>query len=585
MPNLTKIRIPKKKQITAVDLFCGAGGMSTGVLEAFSHLGIECGLTAINHWPIAVETHGLNHPKVRHICEDISNVNPRKLFQEGGVNVLVGGPSCVSHSAARGGRPLDCDQDRATPWCMIRWAESTLPEIVLIENVPQFQKWGPLIRAWVEIKKRNPKTKEVKISRKLQWVPDKDREGETFKAWITCFESMGYTVEWKVLQAADYGDPTTRERLFVQATRGKRRPVWPKPTHRDGKLKPEAICTTRPWVKTRQIIDWTIPTASIFNRRKPLVDKTLHRVWVGFERYALPKIIEAEAARQENEKYEDLALASESAFIVKYKGTATAEDIENPMTTVQSSGKHHGLAQVDPKRVEKLEGEPYVVRYHGQSTAESVNEPISTIETSFKHYLAQTEAHRSAFVTVIDNQGKAGKNPTGGVRSVDEPTSTITSKARHCLIQGEARPIAQGKPSKTREKGENLAYLVKYFRTGIAKSIEEPLDTVTAKDRFGLVIPKLTRFDPKAEGLPKKGGFFIEVLGTLYEVDITLRMFEPHELSLAQGFPRTYRFAGNKTQQVRQIGNAVPRRTVRALTLASWTQNENVPFLDEFEDI
>jgi len=136
--------------------------------------------------------------------------NPYRIFKEFELDALWASPSCTTHSDARGGRPIDQDQDRATPWCVMRWIEACKPLYVFIENVPSFVKWGPV----------NSRGNVIK-----------SREGETFHAWVNAIRALGYTVEWKVLCVADFGDPTTRERLFVCAVRGKRRIVWPNPTH------------------------------------------------------------------------------------------------------------------------------------------------------------------------------------------------------------------------------------------------------------------------------------------------------------------------------------------------------------------
>jgi DNA (cytosine-5)-methyltransferase 1 len=700
---MEKERAAKHKKVTAVDLFCGAGGMSSGLLEAFHLLKTRCELTAINHWPTAVETHSLNHPQVKHICEDISNVNPRKLFCEGEVQVLVGGPACTTHSSARGGRPLDCDQDRATPWCLVRWAESTLPEIIIIENVEQFRLWGALIKKRCAIKKPKPpyskwSAEQRKLGRpcskkeweslqptteyKTQWVPDKTRQGETFQAWIKCFEALGYKVDHKVLCTADYGDPTTRRRLFVMATRGKRKPIWPNPTHQEN--PPETTQTLRPWVPTHDIVDWSLQGKSIFNRKTPLVDKTMRRVWIGFKKFALPKIIEAQRNRQTSAETPTPIVTpkqtgipgcpNNTSFLIKYKGTATAEPIQKPITTIQASGKHHGLAQVTiEEELQRGRGG----KYHGQSgrkvfvtelgfgeknpqgethRSKSITKTLGTITGSNNWYLTEGEVNEvfplketpflvqiahgndkptddnrrarstentmptvtgakewaigepkihqktgyllhtnhqdcpngnnnrvkglnTTFPTVCGNRGEVAlatseikipaytspttrvskkKNANHQVQSLEAPAPDLSPEEDHLLIEGTACPCENPNPNQNPQKEITCYKSHPSKKTG-----------------------HLIEFDPDISGLPRDGKFFIQILSCLYEVDIKLRMFEPHELSLAQGFPKTYKFVGNKTQQIKQIGNAVPRRTVRALILAAWTQNANIPFIPD----
>src|SRR5271165_985454 len=184
----------KSKRLKCVDLFCGAGGTSTAMIEVARAFDFYCQLTGVNHWQTAIETHRRNHPDANLLCEDLHGSNPYRIFKEFELDALWASPSCSTHSAARGGRPIDQDQDRATPWCVMRWIEACKPPYVFIENVPSFVKWGPV----------NSRGNVVK-----------SREGETFHAWVNAIRALGYTVDWKVLCAADFGDPTTRERLFV----------------------------------------------------------------------------------------------------------------------------------------------------------------------------------------------------------------------------------------------------------------------------------------------------------------------------------------------------------------------------------
>jgi DNA (cytosine-5)-methyltransferase 1 len=254
------------KTIRAADLFCGAGGTSEGAREACVELGYSLELTAINHWDIAVATHSQNHPTARHLCASLDSINPRDLYGDTGLDLLWASPECTHHSIARGGKPVS-DQSRATAWCVVRWAEALRPPIILVENVKEFESWGPI---------------------GTNGMPLKSRRGEVFMSWVRCLEALGYRVEWRVLCAADYGDPTTRERLFIYAVRGHRKIVWPEPSH-----APEAdngsdmFASRKRWVPARDIIDWTLQGKSIFKRKKPLAEKTLNRILIGLEKFGL----------------------------------------------------------------------------------------------------------------------------------------------------------------------------------------------------------------------------------------------------------------------------------------------------------
>jgi DNA (cytosine-5)-methyltransferase 1 len=213
------------KRIKAADLFCGAGGTSTGLVDACREMGYEVDLTAVNHWQRAVDTHSANHPTARHFCASLDSLNPRDLFGEGELNILWASPECTHHSIARGGKPVS-DQSRATAWCVIRWAEALRPDVILVENVKEFESWGPI---------------------GTNGRPMGSRKGEIFRAWVSALESIGYKVGWRVLCAADFGDPTTRRRLFVQAVRGRRKIVWPEPTHGPVSEQSELMESRKPY--------------------------------------------------------------------------------------------------------------------------------------------------------------------------------------------------------------------------------------------------------------------------------------------------------------------------------------------------
>jgi len=404
------------RTITIADLFCGAGGTSTGALQAIHGLGYQSRLTAVNHWDRAVATHTANHPDARHLCASVDSLNPRHLFGEGELNILWGSPECTHHSRARGGKPM-LDQSRATAWCVTRWAEALLPDVVMVENVPEFAEWGPL-GVWAK--------------------PLLARRGETFQAWLQTLRSLGYKVDHRILCAADYGDPTTRSRLFVQAVRGRRKIVWPEPTH-----SREANLFGAPrWRAAHEIIDWSLPIQMISDRKRPLAAKTMSRIRAGLERYG---------------------------------------------------------------------GQPFIVAMeHGGRTVPA-SSPLPTVTC------ARGGAMGVAYLLPQQSDGR--------LRPVSEPAPTVAAAGA-------------------------IALVIEYYGNGVARPVTDPLPTVTCNDRFGL----------------------IEAVGGR----VAFRMLQPHELAGAQGFPADYKFTGTKTEQVRQIGNAVPCGFARALVLAQLTQNSNV---------
>lgn len=406
----------KERKLKAADLFCGGGGFTTGA-EASGRVEV---CLAVDHWRTAIYTHQQNHPHTRHICARIDDIDPRHDQTIPDLDVLLASPECTHHSIARGGRPID-DQKRATPWHVLVWAETKRPKWVVVENVREFRDWGPLDE---------------------KCRPIKSRKGEIFQQWIRSLESIGYQVDCQLLNAADFGAATSRTRLFIVARRGRsRRDIpWPEITH------PKAN-----WVPAWSIIDWAIPCPSIFNRKRPLAEKTIRRIEAGLRKFC--------------------GKSAAESFVVRFNNNCDAASVADPISTITTSGAHHGLAV------------PYLldVNHAGDRPAYDPAEPLKTVSTK---------------------NGKA-------------------------LL---------------------IPFLTKYNGTGGAQSIDDPVDTITAKDRFGLAMASL-----------------IQTMHELHVVDIGFRMLEPSELSRAQGFPDGYYYHGSRAEQVRQIGNAVCPPVAEAL--------------------
>ncbi len=378
-------------KLEIADMFCGAGGTSTGAMEAAELLGYSPRLTAINHWPVAIETHKANHPGARHLCSSLDNIDPRALYGEGELDVLWASPECTHHSVARGGRPIN-DQSRATAWCVVRWAEALRPGIILVENVPEFLTWGAI---------------------GSNGRPLKSRKGSVYVAWRGALESLGYRVDQGVFCAANYGDPTTRRRLFVQAVRGRRKIVWPEPTHAR-MAERDLFAARREWVPARQIIDWSLQGNSIFERARPLSPKTMRRIWSGLEKFGLRRVSETASTEATSG-----AIGLVEPFLIEMRGTSdsqcrnTARDIGQPLGTVTAGGGHHGLV------------EPFLLTIdhvgRGSDAARGIDEPLSTVCTKARHAVV------SPFLVEYYGNGRA--------QSVDVPLGTVTTKERFGLVR------------------------------------------------------------------------------------------------------------------------------------------------------
>jgi DNA (cytosine-5)-methyltransferase 1 len=483
-------------KINVADLFCGGGGETTGIIQAARQAGLKIDLAAVNHWQVAIETHKLNFPDARSYCQDIATLNPLEVFSaRDRVDLLWASPECTHHSNARGGRPRS-EQGRASAWLILKWLSELRVRRVIIENVPEFLNWGPI---------------------GADGQPLKSMKGKIFQAFVHALQEMGFAVEWRLLCAADYGDPTTRTRLFVQAARYGARIVWPEPSH----SKTPGLFATQPWRAAREIIDWTLPGKSIFDRKKPLAPATMQRIAAGIRRYwgewAQPFLTAIDHTGSGLDRAYTLddplrtittenRFAIVQPFLVPHYGEREGQEprthaIDEPCPTIPASGGgKFGLV------------EPLVLHLNSPSSrSRRAGEPLNTV--------TGTSADFGLVEPFILHQDAPGRP-----RGVDEPVPTIRGRNGHGLV----RP-----------------FLIPYYGMSGPASVDNPLATIPTHDRFALI-----------EGQP-------------YRLDITFRMLQPHELAAAQGFPIGHRFAGNKSDQVKQIGNAVPPGLARAQTLAA----------------
>lgn len=517
-----------------VDCFAGGGGASLAIEDVLGRVDI-----AINHDAKAITMHKANHPDTLHLCENVFRVNPIKVCAGRRVRLAHFSPDCTHHSRAKGGKPVKKDI-RGLAWIAIRWARMVRPDIITLENVQEFEDWGPLTECG---------------------RPCKKRKGKTFNFWVEKLRRYGYRVEWRRLKACDYGDPTIRTRLFLVARRDGHPIVWPEPTHgpKGSGLKPYRTAA--------ECIDWSIPCPSIFERKRPLVENTLKRIARGIRKF----VIEAE-----------------EPFIVTYYGAKSDNDfrgqgLKEPLKT-QTSENRHALVV------------PHLSRQFGQGTGRRADGPAPTITpggqgktalvSAFlaKHYGGVTGVEIDTPLPTTTARGTQNQavavhmermfTKSGGGASIDDPAPTITSKAKDALVtshlikmKGTCRhgqPVDEPMPTVQAgglHTGEVRAFLMKYYGTGGQwADCKDPMHTLTAKARMGLVM----------------------VAGEEYQiVDIGMRMLSPRELFRAHSFPDSYiidpLFEGKpltKTDQVAKVGNSVARKCYRALLEANVNATE-----------
>lgn len=534
-----------------VDLFAGGGGASTGIEQAIGrHVDI-----AVNHDPQAVSLHEANHPQTRHFVSDVFEVDPLTVTDGQPVGLLWASPDCKHFSKAKGGKPVS-KKIRSLAWVVVKWAKAVSPRVICLENVEEFQTWGPLAK---------------------DGRPCPQRKGRTFQRWVAQLRNLGYQVEWRELRACDFGAPTIRKRLFLVARRDGLPIVWPEPTHGAPDSLPVRQKRLKPWRTAAECIDWSIPAPSIFERTKPLADATCKRIAKGIVRYVMeakePFIVETPYADRNSSHLQQ----SVANWGHARRGRARTAPVQGDRIRVgrgrdglgsralsASTGSVRGARGIDPS-THALSGATLIQTGYGERPGQSprvpgLDKPLGTVVAGQKHALVSAFlakhytgvvgsdlADPMATVTSVDHHSLVtahmvtidNQSSTGGHAPVTEPLKTTVTENRHALVH---------------------AFMVKYYGTDQDPQLGEPLHTVTTKDRFGLV-------------MVKGGPYAI--------VDIGLRMLTPRELYRAQGFPDSYRIdtgaAGEpitKTAQVRMCGNSVCPPLAKAIVAANYSERQ-----------
>ncbi|MFQ2892411.1 DNA cytosine methyltransferase [Aeromonas caviae] len=542
-----------------VDNFAGGGGASTGIEMALG----RSPEIAINHDPEAISMHTVNHPDTEHYCESVWDIVPRDVVAGRPVGLVWLSPDCKHFSKAKGSTPVS-KKIRGLAWVTLRWAATVRPRVIMLENVEEFQTWGPLL-----------------IDSEGNARPDPAKKGRTFNSFINALRRQGYKVEWRELRACDYGTPTIRKRLFLIARRDGAPIVWPKPTHGDPASAEVKSGKLLPWRTAADIIDWSIPCPSIFltkeeakaqglNVKRPLAEATMRRIAKGVERFVIdaaePFIVKCNhtSNRTVYDAFRGQGLDEPLQTITQKLGYAIVQPLLAPFITEHANASHQRNMPADePLRTICAEVKgghfalvaPVIARQFGNSVGQSVEDPLGTV---------MAKADKSQLVTAF-----LAKHYTGVVGAeLIQPLPTVTTVDHNALVTSHlvklrgtcqhGQPVTEPMPTVTAgglHIGEVRAFLLKYYGTDSTIPCSEPLHTVTTRDRFGLVT----------------------VRGEDYQiVDIGMRMLEPHELFAAQGFPADYVIDHDatgkkftKTAQVARCGNAVCPPLAAALVRAN----------------
>lgn len=461
-----------------IDSFAGGGGASEGIYRA---LGVHPD-HAINHDELALSMHAANHPTTNHHITSVYAIDPRDLVRSGQrVGLLWASPDCTHFSRARGSKPVE-KNIRGLAWVVVHWIETLgkdqAPEVILLENVEEFKTW------------------------------------EDFEPWCKELRKHGYKVQFRTLQACDYGAPTIRKRLFMVARRDGRPIVWPKPTHGDPKSKAVKSGKLLPWRSAGSCIDWSIPMPSIFDSSehiketlgiravRPLANNTQERIAKGIIRYVL---------------------GDEEPYFISYAQQGGANrSATDPMHTICASRKDQN--QIVSTKLQAVAA--FMAQHNGGVVGRDLSLPLSTITT-------RGTQQQIVAAHMMNMRGSGGR----GARSLHDPAATITAQGNHA--------------------GLVAAFMVKWYGTSIAANLHEPCHTLTTKDRFAVVT--------------------VNIGGEDYVItDICMRLLTPREQFRAQGFGDHYQIETghdgrtlSRTEQTHKCGNSVPPHLAQALAKAN----------------
>ena len=505
--------------ITATDFFCGAGGSSSGLVAA----GVEV-RGAANHWALAIETHNTNHPQTTHYLDDLQQAHPSRYPR---TTLAWFSPSCTNHSLAKGRKrkgigQLDLwgesgvdpaeEKSRATMREVIEFTEYHRYEIVIVENVVDIRHW------------------------------------QFYDEWLTAMLNMGYDHKVLYLNAQFFGVPQSRDRFYAV--------FWKRGNHApDLDFRPPAVCSKHGAVQAVQVfkksefqwgrygarrqyvyrcphcgeevmpvfrpavdvIDWSLPSEKIGDRKTPLKEKTTQRILAGLKKFgSWPHVADLGHSHAEH--------------------NGKVHSVESPLPT-ETGQQRHALVQ------------PFITSYY--SREQSKGWPVSEIADALpvipgdpRHALVTPP-----FMVILKNSHSPDGKYTLPPRMIDEPLTTVVASAsQHGLVTPpfivetggvwERGPYSVNDvlPTLMTRQTASLVqppFIMAHYNNAVYSQVDAPMPTVPGVNHHSLITPE--------DILPECG----------------FRMLEPSELKLGMSFPESYIILGNKRDQVKQVGNAV----------------------------
>lgn len=494
-----------------IDNFAGGGGASTGIELA---TGRPVNI-AINHDPDAILMHKTNHPYTEHYQASVWDINPEEVCRGRKVGLAWFSPDCKHFSKAKGGKPVD-KKIRGLAWIVLRWAAKVRPRVIMLENVEEFQTWGPVRKG----------------------KPVKSKVGQTFNQFIEQLKALDYDVEYRELKACDYGAPTIRKRFFLIARCDGNPIVWPEATHAPADSPEVTTGKKKPYKSAAECIDFSLPCPSIFERAKPLVPNTLRRIARGLDKFVI---------REAKPYLVHIGNGERSGQLPRIY------DIDKPLNTVVSSCKQYLIA-------------PSLIQYHSETAksevrGQKINKPIMTIDGSGRYGL------QIPFLSKF----------YGGVvgASVNTPLPTVTAIDHNALSAPFLTQYYSGTDHANKVTNPLQTVTVKPRHFSFIKVYVKQYSEDVWLGHWQKIRAMLNEYTDW--NLNDNEIIVFNIDGTEYFIyDIGMRMLQPKELYAAQGFPKDYviekDYLGNtypKSKQVARCGNAVPPPFATALVRAN----------------
>ena len=449
-----------------VDLFAGGGGASTGIELALGrHVDV-----AVNHDAEAISLHQANHPQTRHFCSDVFEVDPVTVTDGMPVGLLWASPDCKHFSKAKGGKPVS-KKIRSLAWVVIKWAKAVRPRVICLENVEEFQTWGPLSD---------------------DGRPCPLRKGDTFRAWKRQLQELGYTVEHRELRACDYGAPTIRKRLFLVARCDGQPIVWPTPTHAQPDKAGKVPVGMKPWRTAADCIDWSIPAPSIFERKKPLADATCRRIAKGVMRYVVDAAEPFIVPTGHNASTGDGNARNHQP----HQSQATDQNRPHGRRAPPNRGvggviARNGKADECTDAIDgKCNQEPAAIRSGlpslgraGEIALRTPKGSDATIEGDAAFSTGRDGTHEgvataAAHTLVTTGYGeRPGQAPR--VPGLEKPLGTVVAGQKHALVS---------------------AFMAKHYTGVVGSDLADPLGTVTCSEHHSLITAHVTKFRASSVG-------------------------------------------------------------------------------------